>query len=127
MTDLSPEEQARRIGLLQEAIAASGLSNRQYAEQVLVRDERTIRRWLAGVNPIPAMVVKFIEAEAGREGMEEEGARREAVKRWGECGWAQKSLEGVYEVWGGSDLEYYGSGDSWKAAFADADAKAASK
>lgn len=43
--------------LLREAIAASGLSARQYAVQVLLRDERTVRRWLAGDSPIPKVVV----------------------------------------------------------------------
>lgn len=33
---------------LRAAIAASGLSARQFAVRVMGRDERTVRRWLAG-------------------------------------------------------------------------------
>lgn len=47
------------------AIAASGLSARQYARTVLLRDERTVRRWLAGDSPIPDPVVQFLEWNAG--------------------------------------------------------------
>lgn len=38
--------------LLAAAIAKSGLSARRFATQLMGRDERTIRRWLAGA-PIP--------------------------------------------------------------------------
>ena len=49
--------------LLRRAIKASGLSNRKYAEQVLTRDERTIRRWLSGKTAIPRAVIAKLEAE----------------------------------------------------------------
>jgi len=58
---MTPDQQARARRLLERAIAASGLSARQYAMQVLIRDERTIRRWLAGDSPIPDVVVTFLE------------------------------------------------------------------
>jgi hypothetical protein len=44
-------------------IAASGLSARRYAVEVLLRNERTIRRWLAGDSPIPARVVAFLQRQ----------------------------------------------------------------
>ena len=50
--------------LLARVIAASGLSARQYAVTVLLRDERTVRRWLAGDSPIPAPVLTFLRSEA---------------------------------------------------------------
>ena len=41
-------------GLIRAAIAGSGLSARQFAERILSRDERTIRRWVSGeVEPPP--------------------------------------------------------------------------
>lgn len=40
---------------LRQVIAATGLSDRRFAVQVLLRDERTVRRWLAG-DGIPAVV-----------------------------------------------------------------------
>lgn len=43
--------------LLIKAIEASGLSARRFAVEVLMRDERTIRRWLAGDSPIPEVVM----------------------------------------------------------------------
>lgn len=51
---------------LRTAIAASGLSARQYATQVLTRDERTIRRWLAGDSPIPQAVLEFLARSPGQ-------------------------------------------------------------
>ena len=50
--------------LLASAIEASGMSARQYAVEVLLRDERTVRRWLAGDSPIPAAVVRFLESQS---------------------------------------------------------------
>jgi hypothetical protein len=47
--------------LLREVIKASGLSDRRFAVEVLLRDERTIRRWLAGDSPIPEPVVAFLK------------------------------------------------------------------
>jgi excisionase family DNA binding protein len=52
---LSPQQLAD-VKLLRRAIHRSGLSARQFARQVLVRDERTVRRWLAGEYPLPDMV-----------------------------------------------------------------------
>lgn len=39
--------------LILAAVELSGLSARQFAERVLSRDERTVRRWSAGQIPIP--------------------------------------------------------------------------
>lgn len=50
--------------LLRDAIHGSGMSARAFAERVLMRDERTVRRWLAGASPIPAPVVRWLEREA---------------------------------------------------------------
>jgi hypothetical protein len=47
---------------LRRAIDRSGLSARQFAMQVLVRDERTIRRWLVRDAPIPEQVRQFLSA-----------------------------------------------------------------
>jgi hypothetical protein len=46
--------------ILAKAIEASGLSARRFATEVLLRDERTIRRWLAGDRPIPKAVLEFL-------------------------------------------------------------------
>lgn len=48
------------VDLLRAAIEASGLSARQYAVTVLLRDERTVRRWLSGESPIPESVIRFL-------------------------------------------------------------------
>jgi len=42
--------------LVRAAITVSGLSARRFAVEVLIREERTIRRWLAGDSPIPKAV-----------------------------------------------------------------------
>lgn len=54
------------VDLLRRAIKASGLSARQFAMTVLLRDERTVRRWLAGDSPIPAPVVKWLKENASK-------------------------------------------------------------
>ena len=43
--DIDPEV---RLAVLRKAIDESGLSNRRFATAILMRNERTIRRWLAG-------------------------------------------------------------------------------
>ena len=50
-----------QIALLGDRIEASGLSARRFAVEVLRRDERTIRRWLAGDSPMPRIVLAFLE------------------------------------------------------------------
>lgn len=52
--------------LIRAAIEVSGLSARKYAEMVLVRDERTVRRWAAGQSPIPKIVRQMLLAELAK-------------------------------------------------------------
>lgn len=52
--------------LLRTAIDRSGLSARAYAVRVLIRNERTIRRWLAG-DPIPPIVIDRLRKEVEKE------------------------------------------------------------
>ena len=47
--------------LLRAAISKSGLSATRFASQVMAREGRTIRRWLAG-QPIPGAAKAFLEA-----------------------------------------------------------------
>jgi hypothetical protein len=59
--------------LLKAAIAASGLSARKFATVVLLRDERTIRRWLRGpvegsTNALPKVVREKCESIIGESG-----------------------------------------------------------
>ncbi len=42
--------------LLARVITASGLSASAFARDTLIRDPRTVRRWLAGDSPIPKAV-----------------------------------------------------------------------
>lgn len=67
------------VELLRSAIQASGLSARKYAVKVLLRDERTIRRWLAGDTPIPPAVVTFLETQVPAE--RRDGERRKTERR----------------------------------------------
>ena len=57
---------AAQIAQLRAAIARSGLSARQFAIRVLTRDERTVRRWLAGDSPIPHAVLAYLAAPSDR-------------------------------------------------------------
>jgi hypothetical protein len=47
--------------ILAKAIEASGMSARRFAVRVLIRDERTVRRWLSGDSPLPKPVREFLE------------------------------------------------------------------
>lgn len=58
------EIQALALTRLRAAIAASGLSAVIYARTVLIRDPRTVRRWLAGDSPIPESVIQYLERHA---------------------------------------------------------------
>ena len=48
-------------GLLRRRIRESGLSARQFATAIMGRDERTIRRWLAG-EPMPEQASEWLES-----------------------------------------------------------------
>jgi len=60
---MSAPTRSEQVEALRRAIRASGLSARQFARTVLARDERTVRRWLAGDSPIPRAVLDFLARE----------------------------------------------------------------
>ena len=47
--------------LIRAAIKKSGLSHTQFALQIVARDGRQVRRWLAGNHPIPRAARQFLE------------------------------------------------------------------
>ena len=47
--------------LVKVAVEASGLSVRRFATHILARDERTVRRWMAGEMPIPTVAREWLE------------------------------------------------------------------
>ncbi len=49
------------LGLLEDRIQESGLSTSRFAVEVLVRDPRTVRRWLSDDSPIPKRVLEWLE------------------------------------------------------------------
>jgi hypothetical protein len=51
-------ERGMRPGLTRLVARVLGLSHRQLAEDVLTRDERTIRRWVAGQIAVPEIAVE---------------------------------------------------------------------
>ncbi len=59
MTDIRTGTEA--VELLEKRIQASGLSSSRFAVEVLVRDPRTVRRWIAGDAPIPRRVLDWLE------------------------------------------------------------------
>lgn len=48
------------VTALRLAIRASRRSTRRFAREVLLREPRTVRRWLAGESIIPAAVVEWM-------------------------------------------------------------------
>lgn len=47
--------------LLEQRIEESGLKTSAFARDVLIREPRTVRRWLAGDSPIPNRVKEWLE------------------------------------------------------------------
>lgn len=60
MTTLAKARVTLDVVRLRAAIKASGLSATAYARQVLMRNPRTLRRWVAGTSPIPEAVREFL-------------------------------------------------------------------
>lgn len=56
----TPKTREEWSELLARRIEESGLAARRFARDVLRRDERTIRRWLALDSPIPQEVQDFL-------------------------------------------------------------------
>ena len=54
------------VTLLREAVRTSGLSAQAYARKILMRNPRTVRRWLAGDSPIPEAVRDFLAGNTKR-------------------------------------------------------------
>lgn len=63
----APPDQAMTTELLNDCITLSGLSLRAFAEQVVGRDERTVRRWRAGASPVPHAVTRLLERYRTRQ------------------------------------------------------------
>lgn len=59
---MTEPEQVREedITLLRQRISESGLSARRFAREVLLREERTVHRWIAGDAPIPRLVLQWL-------------------------------------------------------------------
>lgn len=60
------------IETLKRAILDSGLSSSAYAREVLVRDPRSLRRWLAGHSPIPKAVLEYLGCVETTQGQGEQ-------------------------------------------------------
>jgi hypothetical protein len=54
-------ETSTEIELLKAAIQKSGLSATRFAEMVMARESRTVRRWLNGTSPIPKAALMFLD------------------------------------------------------------------
>ena len=59
MTDRRTKAEWR--GLLEQRIEESGLKTGEFAVGCLVREPRTVRRWLDGSSPIPSRVRDWLE------------------------------------------------------------------
>lgn len=55
-----PRTRKAQVALLRQRIEQSGLTTRKFATTVLIRDDRTIRRWLSEESPIPKQVMEFL-------------------------------------------------------------------
>lgn len=55
-----PPARRAHVELLRNALAASKMLAQDFARNVLLRDERTLRRYLNGEVPIPGVVVEFL-------------------------------------------------------------------
>ncbi len=48
---------------LRKAIKASGLTIDRFARDVVLREVRTVYRWLSGDSPVPRVVADYLEGE----------------------------------------------------------------
>jgi len=51
------------VALLRQRIDESGLSVRDFAHTVVMRDERTVYRWLSSESPMPQPVLEWLERD----------------------------------------------------------------
>ena len=56
-----PRTSTEEIELLEQRIEESGLKTGPFARDVLIREPRTVRRWLAGDSPIPNRVKEWLQ------------------------------------------------------------------
>lgn len=56
-----PRTRSEERELLEQRIEESGLRTSAFARDVLIREPRTVRRWLAGDSPIPNRVKEWLE------------------------------------------------------------------
>lgn len=61
-----PPARATHAELLKTALALSGEAKVRFARSVLIRDKRTLNRYLTGEMPIPQVVVDFLEDYVAR-------------------------------------------------------------
>lgn len=54
---------AEQVETLRAAIRRSGLSHSAFARTVLLRDPRTLRRWISGKQHIPTVVLRSLSGE----------------------------------------------------------------
>lgn len=53
-----------RAALLSRRIDESGLTVHEFARHVLIRDPRTVFRWLSGESPVPNIVLDWLNDPA---------------------------------------------------------------
>ena len=58
----APLTRYAQVEALKAAIQRSGLSNAEFARTILLRDGRTIRRWLSGKQNIPDVVLTRLDS-----------------------------------------------------------------
>lgn len=56
-----PRTSTEEMELLERRIEESGLKTSRFARDVLIREPRTIRRWLTGDSPIPNRVKEWLQ------------------------------------------------------------------
>lgn len=73
----NPKTKTETIELLKRRITEAGMTSSDFATKVLLRDGRTIRRWLSGESPIPHAVMDFLTSpwEVPWPGAEAKGNR----------------------------------------------------
>lgn len=57
---MDPRTRTEEIALLERRIKESGLETGPFARDVLIREPRTVRRWLDSSSPIPKRVLEWL-------------------------------------------------------------------
>lgn len=77
------QTRAEGVELLRRRIKESGMKTGRFAVEILIRQPRTVRRWVADDSPIPRIVLEYLEV--GGPAKSSLGELRDRMQETGVC------------------------------------------